>query len=120
MILLKRVYEAPEKKDGIRILVDRVWPRGVSREQACIEEWAKDVTPSTPLRKWFGHDPAKWGLFRKRYLEELKEHKDALRKLKEKASGRRTMTLVYGARDKNHTHALILKEALEKLKPGAV
>ena len=112
MIQVKRVYEKPSRKDGLRVLVDRLWPRGLTKERAAVKLWLKDVAPSTELRKWFGHDPAKWKQFQVRYRKELREKKDALELLKQK-SEEHTVTLVYGARDKEHNEALVLKSVLE-------
>jgi uncharacterized protein YeaO (DUF488 family) len=109
---LKRVYEKPSRKDGLRILVDRLWPRGLTNEQAALKLWLKDVAPSRELRKWFGHDPAKWKQYQARYRKELGEKKDALKQLKE-MSKEHTVTLVYGARDEEHNEALVLKMILE-------
>ena len=96
MIQVKRVYEKPSRKDGLRILVDRLWPRGLTKERAAVGLWLKDVAPSTELRKWFGHDPAKWKQFQLGYRKELRRKKGALELLKQK-SEERTITLVYGA-----------------------
>jgi uncharacterized protein YeaO (DUF488 family) len=107
----KRVYEPPAKNDGYRVLIDRVWPRGVSREQAALDEWARELAPSTELRKWFGHKPERFEEFRRRYREELSAHQqelDALRKRKG------TVTLVFGARDTEHNNAVVLAEVLRK------
>ena len=112
MIQLKRVYEKPSGKDGLRILVDRLWPRGLTKARAAVDFWLKDVAPSSELRKWFGHDPAKWKQFQVRYRKELRENKDALELLKEKTK-ECTATLVYGARDEEHNEALVLKMILE-------
>ena len=112
MVQLKRVYEKPSRKDGLRILVDRLWPRGLTKERAAVNLWLKDVAPSTELRKWFGHDPAKWKQFQVRYRKELRTKKDALELLKQK-SEEHTVTLVYGARDEEHNEALVLKSVLE-------
>ena len=112
MIQLKRVYEKPSRKDGVRILVDRLWPRGLTKERAAVNLWLKDVAPSTELRKWFGHDPAKWKQFQVRYRKELREKKDALKLLKEKSQDH-TVTLVYGARDEQHNEALVLRKIVE-------
>ena len=112
MIQLKRAYEKPSRKDGLRILVDRLWPRGLTKERAAIKLWLKDVAPSTDLRKWFGHDPAKWKEFQERYRKELRQKKEALDLLKKNAK-ERTVTLVYGARDEEHNEALVLKKILE-------
>jgi len=106
---IKRVYEKPDKDDGLRILVDRLWPRGLSKEKAGIGLWLKDIAPSTGLRKWFGHDPDKWDEFKKRYWEELKKNKEASSLLSEKLK-QGEVTLVYGSRDKEHNEALVLKE----------
>ena len=112
MIQLKRVYEKPSRTDGWRVLVDRLWPRGLTKERAAVDLWLKDVAPSTELRQWFGHDPAKWKGFQARYRKELKQKKDALKLLKQK-SKECTVTLVYGARDKDHNEALVLKSVLD-------
>jgi uncharacterized protein YeaO (DUF488 family) len=112
MIRLKRVYEPPSRTDGARILVDRLWPRGLTKERAAVTLWLKDVAPSTELRKWFGHDPARWKQFQARYRKELREKKDALELLKRKGNAH-TVTLVYAARDEQHNEALVLKRVLE-------
>ena len=112
MIRLKRVYEKPSRMDGSRILVDRLWPRGLTKERAAVTLWLKDVAPSTELRKWFGHDPAKWKQFQARYRKELREQKGALKLLRQKGKTR-TVTLVYGARDEEHNEALVLKKVVE-------
>jgi uncharacterized protein YeaO (DUF488 family) len=113
MIQLKRVYEKPSPKDGLRILVDRLWPRGLTKERAAVNLWMKDVAPSTELRKWFNHDPAKWKEFQVRYRKELAGKKDALKSLMLKAK-EQAVTLLYGARDEKHNEALVLKRILEK------
>ena len=110
---LKRVYEAPQKDDGTRILVDRLWPRGLTKEKAKVDLWLKEIAPSTGLRKWFGHDPKKWRSFRKRYETELKDHADEIKLLKSKVK-EGTVTLIYGAHDREHNEALVLKEFLER------
>ena len=112
MIQLKRVYEKSSRTDGLRILVDRLWPRGLSKKRAAVKLWLKDVAPSTELRKWFGHDPAKWKQFQARYRKELREKKEALKLLKQK-SEEHNVTLVYGARDEEHNEAQVLKRVLE-------
>ena len=116
MIQIKRVYNRPGAQDGMRILVDRVWPRGFSKERVKMSEWRKELAPSTPLRKWFGHDPAKWIEFRKRYRRELKQsgQLDALKTLA-RLSSRKPITLVYSAADEEHNQAVVLKELLEEL-----
>ena len=113
MINLKRAYEPAAKTDGERILVERLWPRGVSKDRAKIDLWLKEVAPSTELRKWFGHDPEKWQQFRRRYAAELKEKVDVIKMLKQKAKKGR-VTFVYAAHDEEHNGALALKEFLEK------
>jgi uncharacterized protein YeaO (DUF488 family) len=112
MIQLKRVYEKPSRKDGLRILVDRLWPRGLTKEHAAVNLWLKDVAPSTQLRKWFGHDAARWKEFQTRYRKELRSNKEPIELLKQK-SKEHTVTLVYGARDEEHNEALVLKKILE-------
>ena len=104
---IKRVYEKPDKEDGIRILVDRLWPRGLTKEKASIDLWLKDIAPSTELRKWFGHDPEKWKEFRKRYSVELKKNEEQVSLLKDQMK-KGTVTLVYGAKDEEHNEALVL------------
>lgn len=113
MIKLKRAYEKAEKADGTRILVDRLWPRGVSKAKLKLDGWEKDVAPSTSLRKWFGHDPARWREFRSKYKAELRGHAGDLAHLKSLARGH-TLTLVYGAKDTEHNHALVLQEVLRR------
>ena len=112
MIRIKRVYEKPSRTDGLRILVDRLWPRGLTKERAAVKLWLKDLAPSTELRKWFGHDPAKWKEFQSRYRTELRGKKEALELLMQK-SKERTITLLFGAKDKEHNEALVLKRVLE-------
>lgn len=112
MIQLKRVYEKPARQDGFRILVDRLWPRGLTKERAAVKLWLKEVAPSAELRKWFGHDAAKWRQFERRYRMELREQKEALELLKQKSRGH-TVTLVYAARDEEHNEAVVLKAVLE-------
>jgi uncharacterized protein YeaO (DUF488 family) len=111
---LKRVYETPHKDDGTRILVDRLWPRGLTKEKAKVDLWLKEIAPSTELRKWFGHDPKKWRSFCERYETELKDHPDELKLLKSKVK-EGTVTLIYGARDQEHNEALVLKQFLERM-----
>ncbi|MDE1919150.1 MAG: DUF488 domain-containing protein [Patescibacteria group bacterium] len=114
MIRIKRAYEKAERADGTRILVDRLWPRGVSKATIKIDGWEKEIAPSTALRKWFGHDPKRWSEFKKRYKAELRTHKAELAALKARERGK-ALTLVYGAKDPKHNHALVLKETLEHL-----
>ncbi len=110
-VRLKRAYEAAEATDGYRVLVDRLWPRGVSKEKAQLDEWARELAPSSELRTWFGHDPARFDEFRRRYLEELAAHGDKLAELRERASEAR-LTLVYAARDSEHNDAVVLADVL--------
>jgi uncharacterized protein YeaO (DUF488 family) len=112
-VRLRRVYDPPTTDDGRRILVDRIWPRGVSKAEAAIDLWAKDVAPSTELRRWFGHDPARWQEFTRRYREELKVRPESWRPLVE-AAAEGPMTLVYGARDEEHNQAVVLRQFLEE------
>ncbi|MCL5960695.1 MAG: DUF488 family protein [Chloroflexi bacterium] len=112
MIKVKRAYELAAPEDGTRILVERLWPRGVAKERAALDLWLKDVAPSAELRKWFGHDPEKWDEFRRRYWGELKDKKEMTDLLKRK-SQEGTVTLVYGSRDQEHNAAVALKEFLE-------
>lgn len=114
-ILIKRTYDAPERKDGFRILVDRLWPRGLKKEDSRIREWLKDIAPSDGLRKWFSHDPEKWQEFKRRYFKELIEKNDLIKQLKEKAKGQ-TITLLYSAKDLKYNNAVALKEYLEREK----
>lgn len=109
---IKRVYEEPDRADGVRILVDRLWPRGLSKEKAHVDIWLKDIAPSAELRKWFSHDPSKWAEFRSRYRQELRSKADLLADLKEKAAKGR-VTLLYGAKDQDHNEAVVLKSLLE-------
>ena len=108
-IKIKRVYEPRDKDDGMRILVDRLWPRGLTKEKASVDLWLKDIAPSTELRKWFGHDPSKWQEFKKRYLKELKGNSEQVQLLKQEVD-KGTVTLVYGAKDEEHNEALVLQE----------
>ncbi len=112
-ITLKRAYDPPVRAGGPRVLVDRVWPRGVSRERLKIAAWLKELGPSTGLRRWFAHDPAKWTVFRRRYLEELAGKRALLDELAGYARAGK-LTLVFGARDPVHNQAVVLKEALER------
>ena len=109
---IKRVYETPSTEDGERILVDRLWPRGLTKEKAGIDIWLKEISPTTELRKWFGHDPVKWKEFQKRYCKELVENKEAVNILKDHIKNG-TVSFVYGAKDEEHNEALVLKEWLE-------
>ena len=113
-IAIKRIYE-PVADDGFRVLVDRVWPRGLSKERAAIDDWAREIAPSTELRKWFNHDPAKWEAFQERYRKELQEKSSELQDLLQKC-GSRPMTLLFGARDTEHNQAIVLKEVLDHMR----
>ena len=112
MIRLKRAYEKPSPDDGKRILVERLWPRGLTKRRAAVDLWLKDIAPSADLRKWFAHDPARWKQFQTRYRNELRQKQDAIQSLKDEAK-ERTVTLVYAARDEAHNGALVLKQYLE-------
>ncbi len=113
MVKTKRVYDPVSPGDGKRVLIDRLWPRGIKKGDARIDEWLRDIAPSTELRKWFAHDPAKWAEFRKRYKKELESKEDLLRALR--ADIRKgTVTLLFAAKDTVHVNAEVLKEVLEK------
>jgi uncharacterized protein YeaO (DUF488 family) len=112
-VRLKRAYDPAEAADGYRVLVDRLWPRGVSKEKAQLDEWARELAPSSELRTWFGHDPARFDEFRRRYLEELAAHEAKLAELRERAS-EGTLTLVYAARDSEHNDAVVLADVLRR------
>jgi uncharacterized protein YeaO (DUF488 family) len=110
-IRLKRVYVPPSPEDGVRVLVDRLWPRGLRKADAAIDRWMKDIAPSTELRQWFGHDPERWQEFRRRYARELRQHATTIDELHELAQ-HKTVTLVFGARDEEHNDAVALREVL--------
>jgi len=112
ILYLKRAYETAIPADGYRVLVDRLWPRGISKEEAGIDLWLKEIAPSEDLRKWFGHDPEHWPDFKAKYLKELNENKELLKQLKQLKSEHRKITLVYAAKDENRNNAVVLKEAL--------
>ena len=112
-IKIKRVYEKPEKEDGFRILVDRLWPRGFTKEKAAIDLWLKEIAPGTELRKWFNHDPEKWAEFKRRYLHVLKENKKSVSILKEHMK-EGNVTLVYAAKDEEHNDAVVLLNELKE------
>lgn len=111
---IKRIYDPPEESDGYRVLVDRLWPRGVAKDKAHIDLWLKDIAPSNELRKWFAHDPAKWNGFKQRYLEELKANDTAVEVLKSHLA-KGDVTLLYAARDREHNEAVVLRDNLVKL-----
>lgn len=108
---IKRVYEPAAKTDGFKVLVDRIWPRGLSKSDVMVDLWMKDVAPSTQLRKWFDHDPARWKVFQEKYRAELRQRSAELEELKAHAAKRR-LTLVYSARDMEHNQALVLQQVL--------
>lgn len=110
-IRLKRAYEPPASDDGTRILVDRLWPRGVSKTDAALDQWMKDIAPSSELRQWFGHDPSRWETFRRRYAEEVHGNEELLDQLRALAK-KGTVTLVYAARDEEHNDAVVLRDVL--------
>ena len=114
-IKIKRIYEKPEKEDGFRVLVDRLWPRGLTKEKAKVDLWLKEIAPGTELREWFGHDPEKWEEFKKRYISELKENKEPLLVLKEKIK-EGNVTLLYAAKDEIHNEATVLLNQMKKQK----
>ena len=111
-IKLKRVYDQPVKADGYRILVDRLWPRGLKKEEAALDEWTKELAPSNELRKWFDHDPDRWEAFRKKYVAELKQSK-ALEDFIQNHKDNKLITLLYSTKHEDLTHAIILKELME-------
>jgi uncharacterized protein YeaO (DUF488 family) len=110
-IKLKRAYSPPSARDGTRILIDRLWPRGVKKSDADIDRWIKEIAPSTALRKWFGHDPARWPEFRRRYMAEIRDHADQLAELRA-AARKGPVTLVFAARDEIHNDAVVLRDVL--------
>ncbi len=112
-VRIKRVYDPPEKADGYRVLVDRLWPRGLTKEKAHVDLWLKDVAPSNELRKWFHHEVANWTEFRRRYERELRENPDVLEQLREVVREHPT-TLVYGAKDEEHNQAAVLRDLLAR------
>ena len=113
MIRIKRVYEEPSEDDGLRVLVDRLWPRGISKANAKVDRWEKDLAPTTELRRWFGHDPAKWEEFLRRYRAELEGKEEALARLRGEANDG-TVTLLYAAKDEEHNNAVALKQYIEE------
>jgi uncharacterized protein YeaO (DUF488 family) len=111
MIKLKRVYDPPDRRDGKRVLVDRLWPRGITKEDAAVDLWLREIAPSNELRKWFGHDPGRWQEFRKRYRKELEEKADLVRELSD-AARKGTVTLLYSAKDTEHNNAVVLRDVI--------
>ncbi len=118
-VTVRRVYDPPGSHEGLRVLVDRLWPRGVSKEALKYDIWEKSIAPTPELRKWFGHAPQRWDSFREKYRKELKtaEVQERLKAILEQAD-KRNITLLYGARDAEHNHALILADELERLYSG--
>jgi uncharacterized protein YeaO (DUF488 family) len=112
-VRLKRAYERASREDGYRVLVDRLWPRGVSKVQADLDEWDKELAPSSRLRAWFGHEPARFPAFRRRYIDELRDKTARLKELRRRAR-RGTLTLVYSAHDSEHNDAVVLAEVLRR------
>ena len=112
-IKIKRVYERPGEEDGMRILVDRLWPRGLTKAKASVDLWLKDIAPSTELRKWFGHDPGKWTEFKARYRAELTKNGEQVTLLKRKIK-KGKVTLIYGAKDEEHNEAVVLQAYLSR------
>ncbi len=112
-IKIKRVYDPPAKQDGFRILVDRLWPRGLTKEGVVFDDWVKALAPSTALRKWYRHDPALWADFQKEYRQELKKNK-IIPAFVAAHKGKKVITLLYAGKDNEHTHALVLRDFLEK------
>jgi uncharacterized protein YeaO (DUF488 family) len=112
-IKLKRAYEPPEPGDGTRVLIDRLWPRGIKKADAAIDRWLRDIAPSTELRRWFGHRPERWPEFRRRYLAELQDQPELVEQVR-KAARDGPVTLVYAARDEAHNDAVVLKELLNR------
>jgi len=111
---LKRAYDAPTKSDGRRVLVDHIWPRGVTKDELRLDDWLKDLAPSTKLRTWFDHDPAKWDVFKDRYFRELDGRPEAVERLVAR-SRKGTLTLVFAAKDIDHNNAVALKEYVERI-----
>ncbi|BCA78240.1 DUF488 domain-containing protein [Desulfuromonas sp. AOP6] len=114
-LYLKRAFEPPQPQDGYRVLVDGLWPRGLSKDALQVQEWLKEIAPSRELRRWFGHDPDRWEEFRRRYFEELEAKGEALTELRERAR-QGTLTLVYAARDEEHNNAVALRDYLLRRK----
>lgn len=112
-VQIKRAYDAPSADDGYRVLIDRMWPRGVARERARLDEWARDLAPSADLRRWYGHDPDRFEEFRDRYRAELEQQSEAVADLRRRARSQR-VTIVFGARDAEHSNAAVLAELLGK------
>ncbi len=114
-VKLKRIYEEVSKDDGVRILVDRLWPRGISKERAQVDEWMRDISPSNELRKWVHEDPSRWAEFKRRYFKDLREHEEALDTIR-KTAKRKTVTLLFAAKNETQNNAVALLEYLKKSK----
>ncbi len=113
MIKIKRIYDPASPDDGKRIYIDRLWPRGMKKEEVKIDEWLKEISPSDALRKWFGHDPSKYAEFKRRYTKELEKYSEILEKIK-KEGKRKTVTLLFSAKDEEHNNATVMREILSK------
>jgi uncharacterized protein YeaO (DUF488 family) len=113
VIHIKRAYDTSSHEDGYRVLVDRIWPRGLTKEALNIDDWAKVLAPTTELRKWFNHDPALWAVFQQRYKQELKHNEEVVSFI-EKYEDKKLITLVYAAKDTEHNHALVLQQYLQQ------
>jgi uncharacterized protein YeaO (DUF488 family) len=113
MVKIKRIYDSPEKADGFRVLVDRLWPRGVSKERAHLDLWFKEIAPSDALRKWFHHDSGRWKEFVAKYREELRQKQDLVQQIKELQRDHRNLTLLYSAHDSVHNQAVVLRQILK-------
>ena len=113
-IRLKRVYDKPTQADGRRVLIDRIWPRGLRKKEARVDEWLKELAPGTGLRKWFGHDPVRWNEFKKRHSTELDDQRERVKELAQEAR-KRNVTLLFAAKDTEHNNAVALKEHLQRL-----
>lgn len=111
-VAVKRIYDKPAPDDGLRVLVDRLWPRGVSRRRAALDEWMAELAPSTALREWFGHEPSRWAEFKRRYRAELRSRGEAIEALRRLATAKR-VTLLYAARDPLHNNAEVLRQLIE-------
>ena len=119
MIRVKRIYDPPSGEDGYRILVDRLWPRGLSKEKAKVDLWMRDISPSTELRKWYSHDPGKWAAFQKRYAEELAEKRAVTERAKDLEAEQGTVTLLYSSKEEKYNNAVALKIMLSRGKSGS-
>jgi uncharacterized protein YeaO (DUF488 family) len=117
-VQIKRIHDEPSAEDGLRVLVDRLWPRGISKERAALDEWCAAIAPSTALRKWFAHDPRRWSEFRRRYRAELRAQAALLQTLRERAAIQ-SVTLLYAAREPRINHALVLRDVLRSASPAA-